>query len=121
MSNYYRNRNQRNDSTRTKGTSVEVRNNDVNHALRKLKKILENDNRQKELAKREYFEKSSVKRKRSRDVAKKRWQREVTQKIQSGAMPLNKCSPSNVMHSKRKRRAVSDRENLLNKSKKARK
>ena len=38
---------------RIPGTSVEVRNGDVNGAIRRLKKILENDNRQKELAKRE--------------------------------------------------------------------
>tara|TARA_B100001057_G_C22792294_1_gene928085 strand:- start:47 stop:448 length:402 start_codon:yes stop_codon:yes gene_type:complete len=66
------------------GSSVEVRNDDVNGALRRLKKILERDNRQKDLAKQEYYEKPSRKRKRKADAAKSRWNREVEAQRRSG-------------------------------------
>lgn len=59
------------------GSTVIVRNDDVNGAIRRLKKILERDNRQKDLAKQEYYEKPSRKRKRKKDAAKARWKREV--------------------------------------------
>ena len=66
------------------GSSVEVRNDDVNGALRRLKKILERDNRQKDLARQEYYEKPSRKRKRKADAAKARWNREVEAQRRSG-------------------------------------
>jgi small subunit ribosomal protein S21 len=61
---------------RVQGANVEVRNDDVNGALRRLRKILETDNRQKDLAKHEYYEKPSVKRKRERAAAVKRQQKQ---------------------------------------------
>ena len=66
------------------GSSVEVRNDDVNGALRRLKKILERDNRQKDLARQEYYEKPSRKRKRKADAAKARWAREVEAQRRAG-------------------------------------
>ena len=62
---------------RVQGANVEVRNDDVNGALRRLRKILETDNRQKDLAKHEYYEKPSVKRKRERAAAVKRQQKQM--------------------------------------------
>jgi len=59
------------------GKSIDVWRDDVNGALKKLKKVLEADNRQKDLARTEYYEKPSVKRKRKKDVAKSRWQRDI--------------------------------------------
>ena len=61
---------------RVQGANVEVRNDDVNGALRRLRRILETDNRQKDLAKHEYYEKPSVKRKRERAAAVKRQQKQ---------------------------------------------
>ena len=58
-----------------KGASVEVRNGDVNGAIRKLKKILENADRQKELAKREFYEKPTSVLKRKKAAAVKREQK----------------------------------------------
>jgi len=58
------------------GANVEVRHDDVNGALRRLRKILENNNRQKELAKHEYYEKPSAVKKRERAQAIKRAQKE---------------------------------------------
>lgn len=58
------------------GANVEVRNDDVNGALRRLRKILENNDRQKDLAKHEYYEKPSATRKRERAQAVKRAQKE---------------------------------------------
>ena len=50
-------RNRRDSGPAIRGAKVTVRNGDVNGALRTLKKILDRDNRQKELAKREFYEK----------------------------------------------------------------
>ena len=55
-----------------KGRSITVVNGNVNLAIRKLKKVLERMDFQKELSKREYYEKPSAKRKRRKDQAIKR-------------------------------------------------
>ena len=97
-----------------RGASVYVRNDDVNGALRRLKKILENDNRQKELAKREYYEKPSAKKKRMKDSAKKRYQREQKKLLASGDVPYQGTSDVSFMKSKRKRRKHADALNAFN-------
>ena len=72
-----------------KGVKVEDVNGDVNGAIRKLKKILENADRAKELAKREFYEKPSVRRKRKKDAAVKRAKRDRKYKrtMMSGDAP----------------------------------
>jgi small subunit ribosomal protein S21 len=55
------------------GMYVEVRNNDVNRAMRKLKKMLANEGVFKDLRDREHFEKPSIKRKKAKAAARKRW------------------------------------------------
>lgn len=55
------------------GMYVEVRNNDVNRAIRKLKKMLANEGVFKDLRDREHFEKPSIKRKKAKAAARKRW------------------------------------------------
>lgn len=55
------------------GMYVEVRNNDVNRAMRKLKKMLNDDGIFKDLRDREHFEKPSIKRKKAKAAARKRW------------------------------------------------
>lgn len=97
-----------------RGASVYVRNDDVNGALRRLKKILENDNRQKELAKREFYEKPSAKKKRMKDSAKKRYQREQRKLLATGDAPVQVSSDISFMKSKRKRRKHSDMLNAVN-------
>jgi len=98
-----------------RGASVEVRNGDVNYAIRKLKKILERDDWQKELSKHEYFEKGSVKRKRKKEAAKKRWQKEVTSQKLSGNWSVVRSNDQKFMKSKRKRRQRLDEQTLLQK------
>jgi len=61
-----------------RGASVEVRNDDVNGAIRRLKKILERDDRQKDLAKNEFYEKPSAKKKRKKAAAVKRTHKEMS-------------------------------------------
>ena len=56
-----------------KGLYVTVINNDVNRALRKLKKKINNDGLLKELRERQHFEKPSAKRKKAKAAARKRW------------------------------------------------
>ena len=93
------------------GASVFVRNDDVNGALRRLKKILEADDRQKDLAKHEFFEKKSAKRKRALEQARKRTRKDRETDV--GALYGSKPQGVSWQKSKRKRRAVLDRENTL--------
>ena len=90
-----------------------MRNGDVNGAIRKLKKILENADRQKELSKREFYEKPSAKKKRRKDAARKRTQREMNKKIFSGEAPLQQVADFSFMKSKRKRRKYSDQKSAV--------
>ena len=57
------------------GRSIEVYNDDVNGAIRKLKKVLERMDFQKELSKREFYEKPSKKRKRTGNQKSKQTKR----------------------------------------------
>ena len=95
------------------GAKVIVRNGDVNGAIRRLKKILENDNRQKELAKREFYEKPSAKKQRKKSQAKKRHQKERMKGISTGDQPLHSPASLKFMKSKRKRRAYADLKNAF--------
>ena len=95
------------------GTKVEVRNGDVNGAIRRLKKILENDNRQKELAKREFYEKPSVRRKRTKDQQHRRHKKDKMKEIVSGGFPYQGPSDLKHMKSKRKRRKYADIKNQI--------
>lgn len=96
-----------------RGAKVEVRNNDVNYALRKLKKILERNEWQKDLAKHEFFEKKSVKNRRRKEAAKKRWQKEVTSQKLAGRWTAVRSGDMKYMKSKRKRRQRLDEAALL--------
>lgn len=60
---------------RGRGLTVQVKNNDVNKALRKLKKLLQQEGVFQELRQREYFEQPSAKRKREKAQAVKRWKK----------------------------------------------
>ena len=55
-----------------KGLAVEVRNGDVNKALRRFKKIVQEDGILQELRSREYFEKPSIKRAKAKKAARAR-------------------------------------------------
>lgn len=55
-----------------KGLTVEVRNNDIGRALRKFKKMIQEDGILQELRKREYYEKPSIKRKAAKKAARAR-------------------------------------------------
>lgn len=98
------------------GTRVEVRNDDVNGALRRLKKILENDNRQKELSEREYYEKPSITRRKSREQAKRRHIRNKRKGVISGAEHLTQKSGVHWMKCKRKRRRSMELDQLISAS-----
>lgn len=86
------------------GTSITINNDDVNGAIRRLKKILENDNRQKTLASLEFYEKPSAKRKRIKESAKRATARNRRKGIASGETVYTQPSSLKFMKSKRKRR-----------------
>ena len=56
-----------------RGLRVEVRNGDVNFALRKFKKKVQEDGILQELREREFYEKPSLKRKKAKKAARNRW------------------------------------------------
>ena len=62
------------------GLRVEVRNNDVNYALRKFKKKIQEDGILQELRQREFYEKPSMKRKKAKAAARARWLKKVAKR-----------------------------------------
>lgn len=59
------------------GMYVEVRNNDVNRAMRKLKKMCNNEGIIRDVREKEYFEKPSIKKKKAKAAARKRWLKQL--------------------------------------------
>jgi len=65
------------DRTEKQGLYVEVRNNDVTRALRKLKKLVTQEGIIKDIRAKEYYEKPSLKKKKAKAAARKRWLKQV--------------------------------------------
>ena len=61
------------DQPRTSGLMVEVRNNDVNKALRIFKKKLQNEGILQEYKERQHYVKPSEKKRKDKAAGKKRW------------------------------------------------
>lgn len=59
------------------GSSVIVQNDNVEKALRKFKKKIQESGKLQELREREFYEKPTTKRKKAKSQAKKRWQKEL--------------------------------------------
>ena len=60
-----------------RGSRIEVRDNNIKVALRRLKKHMQNEGVFKELRDRRFYEKPSLKRKKAKAAAKKRWEKEL--------------------------------------------
>jgi len=109
---YYQGNNKRkfhkkqNETPQVSGRTVEVRNENVNFAIRKLKKVLEKMDFQKEIAKREYYEKPSSKRKRKKDQAKKKHQKDLNTMISKGEWLPTPTVGVKHLKGKRSRRKV---------------
>lgn len=88
--------------------AIEVRNGDVNKALRILKKRLERDDFLKDIARTQYYEKPSVKRKRIKDQAVKRQKKH--ERDSEAAGEYRPYMPTGLKHlkSKRKTRKIRD-------------
>jgi small subunit ribosomal protein S21 len=79
------NRRNQNDDFGKRGLIVEVRNNDVNFALRKFKKKVQEDGILQELRQKEFYEKPSMKRKKAKAAARARWlKKEAKRKADMG-------------------------------------
>jgi len=61
------------------GTKIYVKNNDIGRAMRKLKKMMQQEKIFQEIRDKEYFEKPSLKRKRAKASAVKRWKKYLSQ------------------------------------------
>jgi small subunit ribosomal protein S21 len=59
------------------GSTVYVRNDNVEQAIRKLKKRMQDNGLLQELRDREAFEKPTIERKRKKAAAKNRWQKKL--------------------------------------------
>ena len=59
------------------GSSVIVQNDNVEKALRKFKKKIQDSGKLQELREREFFEKPTTERKRKKSQAKRRWQKKL--------------------------------------------
>ena len=57
------------------GLFVKVYNNNITKAYRKLKRLIRDEGIDQEIRKRQCYEKPSVKRKRLKDIARRRWQK----------------------------------------------
>lgn len=58
------------------GFRVEVRNNDISRAMRKLKKKIAEDGMMQELRQREYYESKGTKRRKSKEAAIRRYKKQ---------------------------------------------
>ena len=95
------------------GREIPVINGNGNVAIRKLKKVLEKMDFQKELSKREYYEKPSVKRKRQKDQAKKRWNKKLDGMIASGEwMPTPVVGQKHLKGKREKRKEWMKKEKI---------
>lgn len=65
-----------------KGLAVEVRNNDVNFALRKFKKKVQEDGVLQEVRRREFYEKPSETRKKAKAAGRARWLKKLRKREQ---------------------------------------
>jgi small subunit ribosomal protein S21 len=61
-----------------KGSTVYVRNDNVEQALRKFKKKIQDSGLLQEVKDREWYEKPTVERKRKKAAAKNRWKKKLT-------------------------------------------
>ncbi len=70
-------RHNNNNDNRRQGLTIEVRNNDINFALRKFKKKIAEDGILQEHRKREFFEKPSEKRRLAKKAGRSRWLKKI--------------------------------------------
>ena len=68
-----------NDDSGKRGLRVEVRNGDVNFALRKFKKKVQEDGILKTLREKEFFEKPSITRAKAKKAGRARWLKKQAQ------------------------------------------
>jgi len=83
---------QSNHQEKKRGLSVEVRNNDINFALRKFKKKIQEDGILQELRNREFYEKPSEVRAKAKKAGRARWLKKLA--------TMNGDSPSSAKNKK---------------------
>lgn len=76
MSRYNNNNRRNNNDDNLKGLRVDVHNNDVNKALRKLKKKLQEDGILQDLRKREFYESKGTRRRKEKEAAIRRYKKQ---------------------------------------------
>ena len=84
-----RNNYTRREDNQYRGLSVDVYNNDVNKAIRKLKKKLQEDGLFQELREREFYTKPSEKRAKAKAAGRARWLKKQRKLQADGIIPGN--------------------------------
>lgn len=84
---------QNDNNSEIKGLSVEVRNGDVNYALRKFKKKVTESGILQDLKEKEFYEKPSIKRAKAKKAARARWLKQLSK--------MNDLGPSSPNRRKR--------------------
>lgn len=74
---------------KVKGLAVEVWNNDINKALRKFKKKVQDDGILQNLREREHYTKPSEKRAKEKAAGRARWMKQVKKLQDDGIVPTN--------------------------------
>jgi len=77
----------RDKSKKKGGLTVEVRNGNVDAALRKFKRKVQDSGIIQDIRDRQEYEKPTTKRKRKKAAAKARWQKRVRQQQEQGLIP----------------------------------
>jgi len=73
-----------------RGLCVEVKNGDINWALRKFKKKVQESGILQELKEREFYEKPSIKRKKAKAAARSRWLKKQAREDEISPNPYTK-------------------------------
>ena len=81
---------QNNNNREPRGLAVEVRNGDVNFALRKFKKKVQEDGILQELRNREFFEKPSITRAKAKKAGRARWLKQLAKQDEGAPSNHNK-------------------------------
>jgi small subunit ribosomal protein S21 len=95
-----------------KGTRVEVRNGDIDGALRRLKKILIKEDWARDIARSTYYEKPSEIRKRKKAQAKKAWRKKRSQLESQGKLVANRTGLK-YLKTTRTRKIEKDRQDRM--------
>lgn len=106
------------DRPKDHGSTIYVHNGNIDNAIKRMKLFLDMEDRQRELARKEYYEKPSVKRKRVKSQAIKRNNKNIHESILNGDYRPSFSKNKKQMKKKKQRRRNFLVETIIGKIKK---